>query len=177
MGERIIVFWGGDARFCHLCQLRHVHGCKEQAGLIFKSPSIWLATSISCIVAYYSGEGTCRKHGSKRCSFPGCNAFPDCKEWFNLTPVVRFIGIDPSGQKPMCDAIYKFLTEHFLSETLYHFPFHEIYPHISPLQDVINEYIKQYAPGKESIRTSIPALRQIIADTAPHKYQKLIYKI
>jgi len=31
---------------------------------------------------------------------------------------------------------------------------------------VINEYIEQYAPGEESIRTSIPTLGQIIADTA-----------
>jgi hypothetical protein len=31
---------------------------------------------------------------------------------------------------------------------------------------VINEYIEHYAPGKESIRTLIPTLRQIIADTA-----------
>jgi len=34
------------------------------------------------------------------------------------------------------------------------------------LREVINEYIEQYAPGEESIRTSIPTLRQIIADTA-----------
>ena len=34
------------------------------------------------------------------------------------------------------------------------------------LREVINEYIEQYAPGEESIRTSIPTLGQIIADTA-----------
>jgi hypothetical protein len=31
---------------------------------------------------------------------------------------------------------------------------------------MINEYIEQYAPGEKSIRTSIPTLQQIIADTA-----------
>jgi len=30
----------------------------------------------------------------------------------------------------------------------------------------MNEYIEQYAPGDKSIRTSIPTLGQIIADTA-----------
>ena len=60
-------------------------------------------------------------------------------------------------------------------------PFIELIQYVSPLlhceieigndifqllREVINEYIKQYAPGEESIRTSIPALRQIIADTA-----------
>jgi hypothetical protein len=34
------------------------------------------------------------------------------------------------------------------------------------LSEVINEYIKQYAPGEESIWISIPTLQQIIADTA-----------
>ena len=37
------------------------------------------------------------------------------------------------------------------------------------LREVINEYIEQYAPGEESIRTSIPTLRQIIADTAQQR--------
>jgi hypothetical protein len=60
-------------------------------------------------------------------------------------------------------------------------PFIELIQYVSPLlhceigignnifqllREVINEYIKQYAPGEESIRTSIPTLRQIIADTA-----------
>jgi hypothetical protein len=34
------------------------------------------------------------------------------------------------------------------------------------LQDIINEYIKTYAPGEEAIRLSIPALKQIIWETA-----------
>jgi len=37
------------------------------------------------------------------------------------------------------------------------------------LREVINEYIEQYAPGEKSIRTSIPTLRQIIADTAQQR--------
>ena len=60
-------------------------------------------------------------------------------------------------------------------------PFIEITQYVSPLlhceigigndifqllREVINEYIEQYAPGEESIRTSIPTLGQIIADTA-----------
>jgi hypothetical protein len=34
---------------------------------------------------------------------------------------------------------------------------------------VINECIQQYTPGEESIRTLIPTLRQIIADTAQQR--------
>ena len=34
---------------------------------------------------------------------------------------------------------------------------------------MINEYIEQYSPGEESIRTTIPTLRQIIADTAQQR--------
>jgi len=37
------------------------------------------------------------------------------------------------------------------------------------LREVINEYIGQYAPGEELIRTLIPTLRQIIADTAQQR--------
>jgi hypothetical protein len=37
------------------------------------------------------------------------------------------------------------------------------------LQEVINEYIKQYAPGEELIRMSISTIRQIIADTAKQR--------
>ena len=62
-----------------------------------------------------------------------------------------------------------------------YWPFIELIQYVSPLlhcqieignnifqllREVINEYIEQYAPGEESIRTSIPTLRQIIADTA-----------
>ncbi len=32
--------------------------------------------------------------------------------------------------------------------------------------DIINEHIEIYAPGEESIRLAIPALKQIIASTA-----------
>jgi hypothetical protein len=42
----------------------------------------------------------------------------------------------------------------------------EIGNNIFQLLREVNEYIEQYAPGEESIRTSIPTLRQIIADTA-----------
>ena len=37
---------------------------------------------------------------------------------------------------------------------------------IFPLLWEVNEYIEQYAPGEESIWTSVPTLLQIIADTA-----------
>jgi hypothetical protein len=60
-------------------------------------------------------------------------------------------------------------------------PFIELTQYVSPLlhceigigndifqllREVINEYIEQYTPGEESIWTSIPTLRQIIANTA-----------
>jgi hypothetical protein len=63
-------------------------------------------------------------------------------------------------------------------------PFIELTQYVSPLlhceigigndifqllREVINEYIEQYAPGEESTRTSIPTLRQIIADTAQQR--------
>ena len=37
---------------------------------------------------------------------------------------------------------------------------------LEKLSDIINEYIESYAPGEESIRSSIPVLKQIITDTA-----------
>jgi len=37
------------------------------------------------------------------------------------------------------------------------------------LREVINEYIEHYAPGEKSIRTLIPTLRQIVADTAQQR--------
>jgi hypothetical protein len=42
----------------------------------------------------------------------------------------------------------------------------EIGNNIFQLLREVNEYIEQYAPGEELIRTSIPTHRQIIADTA-----------
>ena len=59
-------------------------------------------------------------------------------------------------------------------------PFIELIQYVSPLLHCeieignnifqllreVNEYIEQYTPGEESIQTSIPNLRQIIADTA-----------
>ncbi len=37
------------------------------------------------------------------------------------------------------------------------------------LHDIINEYIESYAPGEEAIRSSIPVIKQIIADTAKER--------
>jgi hypothetical protein len=37
------------------------------------------------------------------------------------------------------------------------------------LRDIINEHIEIYAPGGESIRMAVPALKQIIAITAKTK--------
>ena len=40
---------------------------------------------------------------------------------------------------------------------------------LEKLRDIINEYIESYAPGEESIRSSIPVLKQIIIDTAKQR--------
>ena len=40
---------------------------------------------------------------------------------------------------------------------------------LEKLRDIINEYIESYAPGEESIRSSIPVLKQIITDTAKQR--------
>ncbi len=40
---------------------------------------------------------------------------------------------------------------------------------LEKLRDIINEYIESYAPGEESIRSSIPVLNQIITDTAKQR--------
>ncbi len=37
------------------------------------------------------------------------------------------------------------------------------------LRDIINEYIERYAPGEESIRLAVPALKGIIAETAKQR--------
>ena len=40
---------------------------------------------------------------------------------------------------------------------------------LDKLHDIINKYIESYAPGEESIRSSIPFLKQIITDTAKQR--------
>jgi hypothetical protein len=40
---------------------------------------------------------------------------------------------------------------------------------LEKLRDIINKYIESYAPGEESIRSSIPVLKQIITDTAKQR--------
>jgi hypothetical protein len=40
---------------------------------------------------------------------------------------------------------------------------------LDKLHDIINEYIELYAPGKEAIQSSIPVIKQIIADTAKER--------
>jgi hypothetical protein len=37
------------------------------------------------------------------------------------------------------------------------------------LRNIINKYIESYTPGKESIRSSIPVLKQIITYTAKQR--------
>ncbi len=37
------------------------------------------------------------------------------------------------------------------------------------LKDIINEHLEIYAPGEESIRLAVPALKQIIANTAKQR--------
>jgi hypothetical protein len=40
---------------------------------------------------------------------------------------------------------------------------------LEKLRDIINEYIESYAPGEESIRSSVPVLKKIILDTAKQR--------
>jgi hypothetical protein len=40
---------------------------------------------------------------------------------------------------------------------------------LDKLCDIINKYIESYAPGKEAIQSSIPVIKQIIADTAKER--------
>jgi hypothetical protein len=40
---------------------------------------------------------------------------------------------------------------------------------LDKLHDIINKYIELYAPGEEAIRSSIPVIKQIIADTAKER--------
>ena len=40
---------------------------------------------------------------------------------------------------------------------------------LKKLRDIINEYLESYPPGEESIRSSIPVLKQIITDTAKQR--------
>jgi len=40
---------------------------------------------------------------------------------------------------------------------------------LEKLRNIINEYIESYAPGEESIRSSIPVLKQIITVTAKQR--------
>ena len=40
---------------------------------------------------------------------------------------------------------------------------------LEKLRNIINKYIESYTPGEESIRSSIPVLKQIITDTAKQR--------
>ena len=40
---------------------------------------------------------------------------------------------------------------------------------LDKLQDIIDKYIESYSPGEEAIRSSIPTIKQIIADTAKER--------
>ena len=40
---------------------------------------------------------------------------------------------------------------------------------LEKLHDIINKFIESYAPGKESIQSSIPVIKQIITDTAKQR--------
>jgi hypothetical protein len=95
----------------------------------------------------------------------------DCEIWTMQELVIR--GTEAEKKEPMLGAKQKpwwpFIPLSNYMIPLLHCEIGIGNQMLEKLRDIINKYIESYAPGEESIRSSIPVQKKIITDTAKQR--------